>query len=70
MGYNGAHTIFKFQAQDSFLEYFFSGDLEIEKHIALSEKKPPLTTLQSFSLVSMFLPIFDQLSTLVSMFSK
>ena len=30
----------KFQAQDSFLEYFFFGDLK--KRIALSEKKPPL----------------------------
>ena len=32
----------KFQVQDSFFGIFFSGDLEIEKHIALSEKKPPL----------------------------
>ena len=30
---------FKFQVQDSDLEYFF---LRFDKHIALSEKKPPL----------------------------
>ena len=30
---------FKFQVQDSFLEYFF---WRFEKQIALSEKKPPL----------------------------
>ena len=33
---------FKFQVQDSFLEYFF---WRFEKHIALSEKKPPLPSL-------------------------
>ena len=32
---------FRFQAQDSFLEYFFENGFE--KRIALSEKKPPLT---------------------------
>ena len=34
---------FKFQAQDSFLEYFFLEIGRFEKRIALSEKKPPLT---------------------------
>ena len=38
---------FKFQAQDSFLEYFFL-DLEIWKNfIVLSEKKPPLKSDQN-----------------------
>ena len=32
---------FRFQVQDSFLEFFFR-DLEIKKRIALSEKKTPL----------------------------
>ena len=32
--------IFKFQVQDSFLEYFYFGDWRFEKNIALSEKKP------------------------------
>ena len=34
---------FKFQAQDSFLEYFFG---RFEKRISLSEKKPPLVPVQ------------------------
>ena len=34
---------FKFQAQDSYLEYFFLEIERFEKRIALSEKKPPLT---------------------------
>ena len=33
---------FKFQVQDSFLEYQFFGGGRFEKQIALSEKKPPL----------------------------
>ena len=33
---------FKFQAQDSSLEYFFGEIGRFEKRIALSEKKPPL----------------------------
>ena len=33
---------FKFQVQDSFLEYIFSEIWRFEKHIALSEKKAPL----------------------------
>ena len=33
---------FKFQVQDSFLEYFFLEIWRFEKRIALSEKKPPL----------------------------
>ena len=33
---------FKFQVQDSFLEYIFLEIWRFEKHIALSEKKPPL----------------------------
>ena len=33
---------FKFQVQDSFLEYFFWEIWRFEKRIALSEKKPPL----------------------------
>ena len=36
---------FKFQAQDSFLEYFYFGDLKNE--FALSEKKPPLAGVVS-----------------------
>ena len=38
---------FKFQVQDSFLEYFFGG-WRFEKCIALSEKKPPLKLQPSF----------------------
>ena len=34
---------FKFQLQDSFLEYFFGG--RFEKRITLSEKKPPLDVI-------------------------
>ena len=33
---------FKFQAQDSFLEYFFWRFGDLKKRIARSEKKPPL----------------------------
>ena len=33
---------FKFQVQDSFLKYIFLEIWRFEKHIALSEKKPPL----------------------------
>ena len=34
---------FKFQVQDSFLEYFFFFEIwRFEKRIVLSEKKPPL----------------------------
>ena len=33
---------FKFQVQDSFLEYFFFKIWRSKKQIALSEKKPPL----------------------------
>ena len=40
---------FKFQAQDSFLEYLFFEIWRSEKHIALSEKKPPLTFELTFS---------------------
>ena len=36
--------VFKFQAQDSFLEYFSLEIWRFEKHIALSEKEPPLST--------------------------
>ena len=36
---------FKFQAQDSFLEYFFFEIWRSEKRIALSEKKPPLSRI-------------------------
>jgi hypothetical protein len=36
---------FEFQVQDSFLEYFFLEIGRFEKQIALTEKKPPLTTL-------------------------
>ena len=39
--YNVIGGKFKFQAEDSFLEYFF---WRFEKHISLSEKKPPLVT--------------------------
>ena len=38
---------FKFQAQDSFLEYFFSEIWRSEKQIALSEKKPSLEPVHS-----------------------
>ena len=34
---------FKFQPQDSFLEYIFLEIWRFEKQIALSERKPPLT---------------------------
>ena len=34
---------FKFQAQDSFLEYFFGQIGRFEKRISLYEKKAPLT---------------------------
>ena len=37
MGWN-----FKFQVQDSFLEFFFWIFGDLKKQIALSEKKPPL----------------------------
>ena len=33
---------FNFQAQDSFLEYFFLRFGDLKKRITLSEKKPPL----------------------------
>ena len=36
---------FKFQAQDSFLEYLFLEIWRFEQRIALSEKKPPLETI-------------------------
>ena len=42
---------FKFQVQDSFLEYFY---WRFEKHIAPSEKKPPLG-LSTFPVASPFL---------------
>ena len=35
--------MFKFQAQDSDLEYFFFQICRFEKRISLSENKPPLT---------------------------
>ena len=35
---------FKFQVQDSFLEYFFLENLRFEKHVALSEKKNTFST--------------------------
>ena len=34
--------VFRFQAQDSFLEYFLGVIGRFEKRISLSEKKPPL----------------------------
>ena len=40
---------FKFQVQDSDLEYFFR---RFEKHSGLSEKKPPLTWHQKLDIVS------------------
>ena len=36
---------FKFQAQDSFLEYFFWRFGDLKKRIALSEKKPTLACI-------------------------
>ena len=39
---------FKFQVQDSFLEYIFLEIWRFEKHIALSEKKPPLAKWNPF----------------------
>ena len=39
---------FKFQVQDSDLEYFLG---RFEKHIALSEKKPPLMHKETFPTV-------------------
>ena len=38
---------FKFQAQDSFLEYFFRRFGDLKKRNALSEKKPPLGQAES-----------------------
>ena len=40
---------FKFQAQDSFLEYSFFEIWRSEKRIALSEKKPPLGKISKLS---------------------
>ena len=37
----------KFQVQDSDLEYIFLEIWRFEKHIALSETKPPLDALQA-----------------------
>ena len=48
---------FKFQVQDSDLEYFFFEIWRFEKRIALSEKKPPLEKL-------LFFPNFHILSKL------
>ena len=42
---------FKFQAQDSFLEYFFE-IWRSKKHIALSDKKPPLVSLRGLQNIS------------------
>ena len=39
---------FKFKVQDSDLEYFILEIWRFEKHIALSEKKSPLETIQDF----------------------
>ena len=36
---------FKFQVQDSFLEYFFREIWRFKKQIALSEEKPPLVRI-------------------------
>ena len=41
---------FKFQSQDSFLEYFSSEIWRFEKRITLSEKKPPLNSYQGLTL--------------------
>ena len=38
-------TILSFQVQDSVLEYIFLEIWRFEKHIALSEKKPPLANV-------------------------
>ena len=45
---------FKFQVQDSFLEYIFLEILRFEKHIALSEKN----TFNNSQQPTWFLPIF------------
>ena len=39
---------FKFQVQDSFLEYFFFEIWRSKKQIALSEKQPPLALALKF----------------------
>ena len=39
---------FKFQVQDSFLEYSFLEISRFEKRITLSEKKPPLAATSIF----------------------
>ena len=52
---------FKFQVQDSFLEYFFFEIWRSKKQIALSEKKPPLIlpkVKKTISLMSRFLRVF------------
>ena len=41
---------FKFQVQDSFLEYFFFEIWRSKKRISLSGKKPPLLILPFFSI--------------------
>ena len=45
---------FKLQAQDSFLEYFYFGDLK--KRISLSEKKPTLESGRNKRYKSTYLP--------------
>ena len=48
---------FKFQAQDSFLEYFFWRFGDLKKRIALSEKKTPLAQKQIIVVIVWFLPV-------------
>ena len=51
---------FKFQVQDSFLEYFF---WRFEKRIALSEKKPPLKKVFIDKFNDLFPHIFSEVTT-------
>ena len=51
---------FKFQVQDSFLEYFLGEIWRFEKRVPFSEKKPPLptpsTTLNKMQTYQQFVP--------------
>ena len=49
---------FRFQVQDSFLEYFYFGVWRFEKHIPLSEKKPPSLKLIISNSTILFRPGF------------
>ena len=56
---------FKFQVQDSFLEYFFFEIWRSEKRIALSEKKSPLAYPPHLYQVVFERPITEMHTTIV-----